>query len=291
MTFGELKDAVNALSGQNASLIDQYENIEQSNDARFCSIVTRAMSEINLLRPRTSETRLHMRMPRTSFSFSKPLSVNGYVEIPITGAKAFTLEYKGIGKIKYGGKTLDADSPSSFRRLAGVLDGGSDSGVIRIESPYMFTVRNVAVYTEAVSNLASDVPAFSERAEYTVEEDDFVTLSPDSISLDDVKAYDVKIRDNRVISVPWQTDAEISVRYGRRIKAVTVDTKDKDDLDLDEDLARALLPTLVASYAFYDSSESVMSVYFRQIYEADRAVLVSKLHNADADRVYSTNNW
>jgi hypothetical protein len=164
-------------------------------------------------------------------------------------------------------------------------------GVIRIESSFMLTVRNVAVYTETISNRIDDVPPYSERIEYTVEEDDFVALSPDSVLLEDVKAYGVKIRDNRYISVPWTTRADISIRYDRKIRGVTVDTKDSDELDLDEDLARGLLPSLVASYAFYDPSDSIMSVYFRQIYESDRSVLVSKLHNADASRVYSTNNW
>jgi hypothetical protein len=292
MRFGELKDAVNALGGQSVSLTDQYENIEQSGDARFCSIVTRAMSEINLLRPRVSDAVIHMRAPETSFCFSKPVSVNGYIEIPITGAKAYTLEYKGVGTIKIGGSSPESiDSPYAFKRIVGILDGSMAVGVIRIESSFMLTVRNVAVYTETISNRIDDVPPYSERIEYTVEEDDFVALSPDSVLLEDVKAYGVKIRDNRYISVPWTTRADISIRYDRKIRGVTVDTKDSDELDLDEDLARGLLPSLVASYAFYDPSDSIMSVYFRQIYESDRSVLVSKLHNADASRVYSTNNW
>ena len=292
MRYGELKDAINALVGEHDSLVDQYENIDQSGDPRFCAIVTRAMSEINLLRPRISETRLHMRAPRTSFSFCEPVSVNGYIEIPITGSKAYTLEYKGVGTIEIGENgAVSLDSPYAFKRISGVVDGRAAAEKIRIESTYMLTVRNVAVYTETISARADDVPAYSDRIEYTVCEDDFVSLSPNSVRIDDVKEHGISIRDNRFICVPWNTDAEIPVRYARRIRAVTLDTGDNDELDLDEDLARVLLPSLVASYVFYNPSESVVSVYFRQIYENDRSMLISKLHNADASRVYSTNNW
>lgn len=291
MRYGELKDAVNALGGQDVSLVDQYDKLEQVGDERFCSIVTRAMSEINLLRPRVSETTLLLRAPRSSFCFSKPVFVNGYIEIPVTGAKAYTLEYKGVGTITIGeGVSESINSPYAFARKSGVFKTAAVVA-IRIEATHMLTVRNVAVYTEVMSDRVDDVPPYSDRIEYTVSEADFVALSPKSISLDDEKEYGIKIRDNRYISVPWSAEGELTVRYDRKIKAVTVNTTDSEELDLDEDLARALLPSLVASYVFYSSTDSVMSVYLRQIYESDRALIVSKIRNADASRVYSTNNW
>ena len=292
MTFGELKTAVDALGGQNTDLSEAYPNLEQSGDQRFCSIVTRAINEINLIRPRTSEARIFCRAPRTLYSFSEPRAVRGELSIPTAGGKAVTFEYKGVGSYKNSnGVEYQLNSPYEFKRISFALPDTSSKGeIVFIQAAYMFTVRNVAVYDELISKQAEDIPEYAERILYTVEASDFATLSPSSISLEDKTAYGIEIRDNRYISVPWSVTADIAVRYQRKLKPVSLGAIDTDELDLDDDLAKALLPTLVASYVFYDPTDSA-SVYFRQIYESDRANLVSKIHNADASRIYSTNNW
>lgn len=291
MTFGELKTAVDALGGQNTDLSEAYPNLEQSGDQRFCSIVTRAINEINLIRPRTSEARIFCRAPRTLYSFSEPRAVHGELRIPIAGGKAVTYEYKGVGvMIGIGGVEYKLNSAYEFEHKAYIIPESNATSELVFRATHMLSVRSVAVYDELISDRTEDIPEYAERVLYTVEEKDFATLMPDSVSLEDKMAYSIEIFDNRYISVPRWVTRDIIAKYQRKLKPVTVDTKDIDEIDLDDDLAKALLPTLVASYVFYDPTDSA-SVYFRQIYESDRANLVSKIRNADASRIYSTNNW
>lgn len=292
MTYGEIKDAVNALGGNHTDLASVFPNLDHRGDSRFLSILTRAMSEINLIRPRTSSGEIFCRAPKTLFAFSEPQPVDGEMEVPILGGKAVTFEYKGTGSFVSvdGNEYQLEDSPYEFERMRLTIPADLADKVITIKAKHMLTVGNLAVYGELISDSAEDIPKYSDRMVYAVESKDFVALSADSISLDDVKKYDVRIHDNRYISVPWSTTASIPVKYNRKINAVELGVKDTTELDIDDDLARALLPSLVASYAFFDPTDSA-SVYFRQIYEADRAVLVSKIRNADASRIYTTNNW
>jgi hypothetical protein len=286
MTFGELKTAVDALGGQITDLSEAFPDISSDGNAGFCSIVTRAMEEINLLRPRVSETVIHCQAPRTMYAMRDPIRANGF-EISLSGGMTYTFEVKGVGKYFVDGVETAIRSPYSFTRIA---DFVGNAKRITFSSDYTLTIRNIAVYSEAITEKVEDIPAYGARAEYAVEEADFVALSDSSISIDDLNAYDVKIRDSRIVSVPWDTFADIEVSYKRKIAKVTIDTNDHDELDLDDDLARQLLPTLVASYAFFDSSDAFATM-FRTIYEKDRAFMMTQLRSANNTLRYETNNW
>ena len=290
MTFGELKTALNAIGGQSTDLSEVFEGIDDPNvgSPKYCDIVTRAMGEINSLRPRVAETVLHCQSPRVVYASPDTKSEES-MTVPLTGGKAVTFEARGVGAYSYGGKTYEIRTPYRFERFRFLLSEG-DGDSMTIEATNMLSVRNLAVYSETVSDSETDIPSYAKRAEYEVEEPDFVSLSPDSIDLDVVEGYGIKIRDNRVISIPWGITVDIPIKYNRRLKPVTVGTKDTDEIDLDDDLAMQLLPNLVASYAYFDPTDSSSLVY-RQIYENDRAMVLSKLRNADNARVISTNNW
>ena len=294
MTLGELKTAVNSLGGE-TSLEELYGNEIESDgtvrvavDARFCSIVTRAVEEINRIRPRAKHTTVVFRRPSTVYASDKAVAADG-LNIPLSGGTAYTFEVCGKGNYRIANGDLVSVDNTRFVRVFGTIPNGATEAVIAFEGDYTLTVRNVAVYEGKFSSAAS-IPAYSSRAEYDIDEINFVALDGKSITTEDVELYGIKILDNRKITVPWETRGEVGVRYQRKIDEVTVNTSDYDALDIDPDLDR-LLPLLVASYVFLSDDTTAKAQYYRQLYEADRAMIMREIRNLDRNNLIKTNGW
>lgn len=287
MTLGELKTAVNSL-GLDAELQDIYPDASGERvavDARFCSIVTRSMEEINRLRPRVGYTTVAFRKPRVIYGFTE-LADATFVSIPLSGGKAYTFEVMGYGSYRIGNGEPVPFEALRFKRITGEIPEELQGASIAFSSDYMVSIRNVAVYAEKTGG---EVPAYGTYAAYTIGEDDFIALDGESIRYEDLKRYRVRIRDNRTILVPWEECGEIEVRYNRQMEAVTVDTEDEEPLDLDDELA-ALLPALVASFVYLDD-DAAKAQYFRQLYESDKVQIMRKIRNLDQNNIITTNNW
>lgn len=295
MTLGELKTAVDSLGGEinleeifpNSTEVSE-DGLRVAVDAKFCAIVTRALAEINRIRPRAKHTTVVFRRPSTVYASDKTVAADG-LNIPLKGGTAYTFEICGKGKYLIAGGELVSVDETHFVRVFGKIPDGATEAVIAFEGDYTLTVRNAAVY-EGKFESAGSIPAYSSRAEYDVDEDDFVALDGKSITTEDVELYGIKILDNRRITVPWDTVGEVGVRYQRKIDEVTVNTKDYVDLDVDPDLDR-LLPLLVASYVFLTDDTTAKAQYYRQLYESDRAMIMREIRNLDSNNLIKTNGW
>ena len=298
MTLGELKTAVNSLGGEtnleeiypNSTTIDLNGISRVAVDANFCSIVTRALDEINRIRPRAKHTTVVFRRPSTVYAQSASEAADG-LKIPLSGGTAYTFEIVGKGKYRIGESDVVKVDYSHYTRVYGLLnqENIATGAVVAFEGDFGLTVRNAAVYADKIS-ARLDIPEYQAYAEYTLDECDFVALDGKSITTEDVQRYGIKILDNRKIAVPWETRGEVGVRYQRKISEVTINTNDYDALDVDPDLER-LLPLLVASYAYLTDDTTAKAQYYRQLYEADRAMIMREIRNLDRNNLIKTNGW
>lgn len=147
------------------------------------------------------------------------------------------------------------------------------SAPVRMEfsGDFTYTIKNVAIYDEAISASSEDVPVFGKTVRYTMPAD-FRELK--CVLREDGAEYTQFVRrGSHVIALPYQQAGEYTVRYYANPAAVTPLTPDSAVIDLPD----KAMP-LVALKTAYDASlceNPALSAWLKGIFDNELANSVS----------------
>jgi hypothetical protein len=283
-------------------------------DERFVYTLNRALLQVALLRPATRACYIH-HDPLTNAiqeESDTPLRVTKPAPLSFIASdvKAFYLEVLGIGSVYLDRKTANGWDPfyeeqfqsnGVYKPLRGFIgDGGADvEGEVRlrIQTGYVCSVCNVAMYRDIYSDSEEEIPAYEAYTAYDVDAmvTDFMGLADPPIEAHSFhqaqqSVYDVE--NGRVILLARNAPGNYKVTYHHRPNEVTYANSVADDetkIDLDEDLC-ALLPNLVASYVLLEDDPS-MAQYYAALYQAAAQEIRMAAKNRKPVRVVNVTGW
>lgn len=281
-------------------------------DSRFFYAANRALLQISAIRPATSVYVInHQPMEnKVKESAFTPIEKTDELCFEATDVKSYYFEADGEGeayiellidgKWVYNG-SIKLSSKRKFVPYAGFIkyeNAFTNKRVrIRFVGPYLYSVRNVAMYSHIYSEDVKDIPAYEAYSRY-----DISTLTSDFLSLasppirDDGGAerlnqgYDVE--NGRTILLPYNDRGLYKVIYNRRPAAIVDSgdiTEDLTPIDIDEDLC-ALMPLLIASFVWVED-EPEMAQYYLSLYRERAVEIERRLKNDTPVAMKSVNGW
>lgn len=267
----------------------------------FYQCVNRALSQIATVRPtKQSVTLTHTPFKNLAGTVPNiPYKHEYGVDLIFTANKgrAYTFECDGNGEAYIevqegsGWNTLDAINLThgAFARYSGFIKKSSVEANtyntnpvrIRFASPlYSFTVRNLAIYDELVSEREEDIPAFSSVIKY-----DFSKLYSDFNGFDTPPVHP-SIGDGYINSgyriesdcllLPSDTNGTVIVNYKHKpvtVEETTSPNIDETEIDLSVELT-PLLPLLVASYVWIED-EPDKAMHYLTLYRERMSEIIS----------------
>lgn len=283
-------------------------------DARlFYNTANRAILQVNALRPaiRTCEIN-HSPLPNLieEDTFSGILLQDSLV-FEAEAPRAYYFEADGDGhffleKLEEGvWRIIHESSLSSqgakYRPYSGFVKDGDENvdGTVRVrfESEYACSVRNVALYGAVRSDSEADVHPFAPFARYRMPDicDDFLSFAEPPVKTDlgyDKMIQGYKIEGNETIIFPKDAVGVYLVLYNHKPNALSYESNPTEDdtvIDLAEDLC-ALLPVLVASYAWLDDEEG-KAVHYMNIYREMAANIERKGKSVASSDMRDVYGW
>lgn len=166
---------------------------------------------------------------------------------------------------------------------------------IRFTTNYVYFVRNVALYTELLSEDVEDIPPYAPYTRLDISrEDSFYGLTKEVVNeLGEayIRDKDYLVEDNKVILVPYDKEGVFKVWYKVYPLQYTFEDLESDaTIDLDEDIA-SLLPELVASYIWLDGENIQKAQLYYERYKV-RAMTVTSNRKKDTSAfIYKTRGW
>ncbi len=297
-----------------------YEHVAQlgfedslESDKRFYLAANRALLQVNDLRPATAVYLINHRplQNKVSAQSVEPLEKIDELSFEAEDVKSFYFEADGTGSAYLecfdgaGGWELIAEielaSRQSFVPYRGFIkrDGFFTAERVRLRfaGDFFYTVRNLAMYGQILSDAEEDIPAFESFTRYDMSKlvDDFLGLcSPPILELDEFhrlnQGYDVE--NGRIILLPRGSSGCFKVSYQRRPRALIDEGNaagDSSIVDLDADLA-ALLPELTAAYVLAED-EAQLANYYLSLYRARAGEIVTKSRNTAPVAFKNKNGW
>lgn len=180
-------------------------------------------------------------------------------------------------------------SNQEFKAYKGFIKDGGEfvDGMVRLRfgSEYYFTVRNVALYRDVISNNVVDINAYETFVAYNIAQkvDDFMAFSSPPI-VDDVKQYrlnqDFTIIGENTIAFPYNKRNVYNLLYEHKPQPITLRDSAVDDtrvIDLDDELC-TMLPYLVASVVWLED-EPEKAQYYGNLYREQVTLLEQRQRN------------
>lgn len=267
------------------------------NNERFFGALNRAILECNRIRPATAICRIeHFPLEnkinedtKTAKRVRKGEAVYFYASDVVSYYFEADGDSNAVVKVECedstqptGWRTLFtvtvANTGKGFNKYRGfILDGAEEvSGLIRIvfSGDYSYMVRNVAMYAEKRSSVASDIPEYGNYTRY-----DLKTLTTDFLSFCSPPIFDTeenrtlsadyfRLENNDTVLFPQSIYGTFDIKYRRRVNAIAspVDMT-AVDVDLDDEIAM-IMPNLIAAYLYAEDSPSLadnyMALFYRQ---------------------------
>lgn len=277
MTISELKSDVAHLGFEK----------EIEDEALFFASANRALSLIYIDRPVSKTATLSFRGPRITLLRDLIEHKGGeHIVIPITG-KSLSFRSSGVGTCY-----ISDSSGTSTVKLNGdrqlTKQFLSSDGSITFTGEFSYTINNLAVFEDLLSNNAIDIPEYSPNRELSPEDycDGFRAFSgyPKDKFGNTVDA--VKLVDGKVIA-PFDYRGDLYLTYYRTpapIKSSTYDEK----IDVTDECA-PLLPILTASFLWLDD-DAGKAQYYMSLYR-DMIANIRRFSNNKVDTEYSVNGW
>ena len=277
MTLNELKNDVAKLG---------FESYIEDNGA-FIASVNRALSLIYVDRPVSKSAVISFRGPRTSLvrEFIEHRS-GEEINFNITG-KAVSFRSTGNGRCIItddGGReeiALGADRQSVKRLLVG-------DATICFFGDYYFTISNLAVFDDLISDKVADIPEYTPLRELCPKDycDDFRAFTSQPTDKDGRTVESVKLIDGRIY-VPYNYRAELYLTYYRAAKPIDETTADTQ-IDISEECA-PMLPILTAAFMWLDD-DAAKAQYYMSLYR-DIVANVKRYSTNKIDTGYRVNGW
>ena len=277
MTLNELKNDVAKLG---------FESYIEDEDC-FIASANRALALIYIDRPVSKSTVITFRGPKVILSKDFIEHHSGEtITIPCHG-KAVSFRTSGVGECVIRDSTGASDVQlSSDRQLVKQFIRGD--ATISFIGDYYFTVSNLAVFDDLLSNKPLDIPEYSPYRELNPKDycDDFRAFSGmpcDKFGnpIDAVSLIDGRIR------APFDYRGEMYLTYYRTPRVI-----DKTNfnvlIDVSEECA-PMLPLLTASFLWLDD-DAGKAQYYMSLYR-DMVANTKRYSTNKIDTVYRVNGW
>ena len=304
------------------TIADLYQSVAQlgfetslEDEARFVYAANRALLQVNSLRPATgiymlNHAPLENKLVEDTFT---PVEKVEDLCFEAVDAKTYYFEANGNGVVYV--ELYDEDSgvwaiigveefaqSNSFSSRRGFIkrDGEFVNGRVRLRftGPYLYSIRNVALYEHLYSDSVVDIPAFEPFSRYDISSlaSDFLALDKPPMKEGDVEPrilnQDYGVENGRIILLPYNSKGLYKIVYQKHpgIIPYTGDAfENTTQLSLDDDLC-ALLPILVASYLWLEDEPEKAQFYFA-IYQERAADISRKAGVIEPVLIKSVNGW
>jgi len=300
---------VSELYNQTAQL--GFEDSLESGE-RFYFAANRALLQVSALRPAISSIIINhkpMKNMASRASFA-PTECNGELCFTATGVKSYYFEADGNGVVYLEAQSgnewnvigmVELKGTHRFSAYRGFIqpEGAFTSATVRLRfsGPYLYYVKNVALYRHIYSDSVDDIPVYEPFTAYDISvlADDFLSLSSPPISDDGeytVLNQGFRIENGCKVLLPYDASGVYKILYRRRPKAINSDTDagaNEDVIDLDEELC-TLLPILIASYVWVED-EPGMAEYYLNLYRERAADIERRQRNASPVIIRNRNGW
>lgn len=277
MTLNELKSDVACLG---------FESYIEDEDC-FIASANRALSLIYVDRPVTKTVKISFTCPRISLVKDFIEHVSGdEITIPFSG-KCLSFKSSGIGSCVIRDNTGSNTVPLSRNgQLTKQFVYGS--GTITFSGEYYFTVSNLAVFDDLISDSAADIPEYTPYKELCPEDycDDFRSFIGYPNDKNGVAEKSVKLIDGR-IRAPFDYKGELYLTYYRIPKSITAESASAP-IDISEECA-PMLPLLTASFMWLDD-DAAKAQYYMSLYR-DLIANVRRYSTNKVDTAYGGNGW
>ena len=277
MTLNELRNDVAKLG---------FESYIEDEDC-FIASATRALSLIYIDRPVSKSTVITFRGPRVNLAKDFIEHRSGEViSFPLTG-KAVSFRTTGTGECVITDSTGSSNVQLTANRQL-VRQFLRGDATITFSGNYYFTVSNLAVFGDLLSNNLIDIPEYTPYRDLNPRDycDDFRAFSSHPCDkygnpIDTVSLIDGRIR------APFDYRGEMYMTYYRTPKAIDK-TIPNAALDVSEDCA-PMLPLLTASFMWLDD-DTAKSQYYMSLYR-DMVANTKRYSTNKIDTVYRVNGW
>ena len=277
MTLNELKNDVAKLG---------FESYIEDEDA-FIASVNRALSLIYVDRPVSKSAVISFKGPRATFVREFVEHHSGEtVSFDVSGrAISFCATGHGTCIIKDQSGTAEITLGTDRQPVKKLLHGDS---TVTFTGDYYFTVSNLAVFNDLVSDRPSDIPDYAPFMELSPEDycDDFRAFSSLPTDKDGKAVQSVKLIDGRIV-VPYNYRAELYLTYYRAAKPIDKTAPDAP-IDVSEECA-PMLPILTASFLWLDD-DAAKAQYYMSLYR-DIVANVKRYSTNKIDTAYRVNGW
>ena len=277
MTLNELKRDVAKLG---------FENYIEDEDCFFAS-ASRALSLIYVDRP-VSKTAL------ISFRGPQPTLVKEFIEhrsgevisIIFTGrAISFRTSGNGTCVIKDDTGSVETVLSADGQLVKKFVYGNAS---VTFSGPYYFTVRNLAVYDDMLSDRVTDIPEHSAYRELLPEDycDDFRAFSSQPYTKDGNPIDELKLIDGKIIA-PYDYAGEFYLTYYKSPRPLNKALPDSN-IEISKE-CEPMLPLLTASFMWLDD-DAAKAQYYMSLYR-DLIANVKRYSTNKIDTVYRVNGW
>ena len=277
MTLNELKNEVACLG---------FESYIEDEDC-FITSANRALSLIYTDRPVTKTALVSFTGPKTTLVCEFIEHKAGKdIRIPVKGrALSFRTTGNGSCTLKDAAGSTKIPLTRQNQLTRQIIFG---DGELVFSGDYYFTVSNLAVFDDVVSNDTSDVPEYKPFREIPAEDvlDGFRSFSGLPFDKDGRAVDTIKLRGGKIYA-PFDYRAEVYITYARAPEVINPELPDSR-LDLSEECA-PMLPLLTASFMWLDDDAS-KAQYYMSLYR-DLIANVKRYSKSSIDTTYGGNGW
>lgn len=279
------------------------------NDKRFLFALSRALYQLNSIRPHTSSIDVVHFPPRNLLStsgtnsFEAVMVENGEYSVEASGgAIAYYFEVLGVGRltIYLDGQTaniIDFSSTTTLKAYRGLIDNSDGKNVkLTFASNNMMCLKSIALYAGLYAQSSDAIPAYAPYYRYDLSDmtEDFLALcSPPIVEAKGNAAiygnYDV---DGNCLLLSEAIRGVYKVLYQRKLRLPDYGKKpsaNDEVIDLDEELCSAL-PLLIGSYVWLED-EPERSAYYKNLYNERIAEISQNKRDYKVTKIIDTNGW
>lgn len=287
---------------------DSLENVNA-----FYYAASRAIYQVNLLRPHIAEYRIFRHTPKNLLTTNFVTHVReNDITFEATAAKAYFFEAFGSGtlfieEMKDGAWHLIAErvfANTTFTPYKDFIKAGGEftNRTVRLrfaahpEGDFTYFVRNVAMFSALYSADGEDIPEIQEFTPYNMAElcSDFLSLpEPPIVTAGQTRlAAGYKVEGGSTILLPYEAEGEFKILYRRKPHEIIGDGEPEEDetqIDLDEELC-TLLPLLTAAYVWAED-EPEKAEYYMNLYRERSAEIMRTKKNASPAKIINVTGW
>ena len=277
MTLNELKKDVACLG---------FESYIEDEDC-FIASANRALSLIYVDRPVSRTASISLRGPRINIKYEFIEHRAGdVIVIPFSG-RSLSFRSSGKGTCVITDRTGSNTVPLLMHdQLTKQFVFGD--GKITFSGDFYFTVTNLAVFEDTISNNTPDIPEYAPMRIIDPKDwcNDFRAFASKPCDKYGNSIDSIKLIDGR-IHAPYETIGEIYLTYYRLPTLINEDNK-TSPIDISNE-CEPLLPLLTASFMWLDD-DAAKAQYYMSLYR-DLIANVRRFSTNKIDTQYSVNGW